>query len=1227
MAIEASMRVAKGATVKLVELQDVDISRAMAIPSSGGVETVVSMINVRRTKSGSNGKDATIHADFACCTPPSRDSADVVPNCTARVVITLGEDGDQADVLAPRSTPPVGLQDLDTEEFYRAMDDLGYYYDGPFRSITKLSRKLDTSSGLLQKPQQEPEETPFLLHPGMLDSMLQALFAAFCFPGDRRLWTLHAPTHIRRLSVVPSLCGAVLTDEVEFDCFCTDTEQRNRIIGDIDLYTYSPGAERQEQKKFLEIDGLALVPLSPFNETDDEKLFANTLWFADSPSGPATQALTPAPPGPGTQKALDLERVCFYYLRKALKALQTELDEGRGLLPHRRAFMNWIVHENNLVTNGEHPFIEKAWLQDEESVVVPILEQYTDNAVEREDADFALARAVGENLPDVIAQGAEGNIYPFMLANDRLDRYYEEGMGLQHCQAWAADTAKQIAERYPQMHIVEIGAGTGGTTKRILPTLGHSFASYTFTDVSPAFLERARVRLEKFADRMEYRKFDMDTDPAIQGFKAGAYDLAVAANVLHATPDMPKVMRHTRSLLKPGGYLILVERVENTTVRTGLTQGGLPGWWCGVESGRPWAPTLTLPQWVELLKSTGFAGIETSTTPDALVYPGAMFVAQAVDDDFRLLRQPLEYASPENFVVNDLVLVGTGGPVASTLARDVRSLLEPRKIFKNIHFFPTLEELADSATTMPANCTTLGLGELDSAIFKSSTPQSWEGLKRVVKSSDSLLWLTQGATSGIEPYAAITIGLFRSIIYEFSNSDFQLLDVDDATTLPAKVVAEQLLKLEAHRSLQNKDKKTQGKDGSDDPKRLWSQETDLVWDAKASTLKIMRIKFDQDINDRYNSQHRRITKPITGPGMESSLAWKQNTGTWLLQEVYQTQDPTPAPSSSDVALATQYSVLSSIKTSAGRLFLALGQESSTGTGYMCLTPNQSSKVIVGSTHAVPVSVPRGMEQIYLSYVTVYLFCDNIFTTLLATSNQTIVINEPDAAFAGIFAAKAAARGVRVLFTTADPVRAGKTNWIQLHPMAPERTIHAAIPRDVVAFFNMGAEDAAKSLSQRIQLSLPQQCSRFDLDLFLSPYSGPQTSSAALSQLLGEADAFAMSLLYDIPDSMPIPIVTVKDISDEPSSFSDPTDLKVVDWVSAPAAVEIEPVDRRADLKFRADVTYWLLGMAGDMGQSICDWMAKHGARYVVLSSRNPQLPVEWLAMHQRNGVHVAGVKA
>lgn len=255
--------------------------------------------------------------------------------------------------------------------------------------------------------------------------------------------------------------------------------------------------------------------------------------------------------------------------------------------------------------------------------------------------------------------------------------------------AWVSNMARQIAERYPQMYIVEVGAGTGGTTKHILDTLGYSFKSYTFTNVSPTFQEKVLSCLEKFADHLEYRTFDIDVNPATQNFKAGGYNLAVAANVLHATADMEKVIHHTRLLLKPGGYSILFNRVEHTTIRTSFLQGGLPGCWCGVESGRPWAPILTLLQWDELLTSRGFVGIETSTKPDALACPGVEFVAQAVNDEFRLLRQPLDQAPPTSFVVDDLALVGTVGPVASNLVRYVRSLIEPCGIFKNVREFHT----------------------------------------------------------------------------------------------------------------------------------------------------------------------------------------------------------------------------------------------------------------------------------------------------------------------------------------------------------------------------------------------------------------------------------------------------------------------------------------------------------------------------------------------------------
>ncbi|KAL9079007.1 MAG: hypothetical protein Q9157_002106, partial [Trypethelium eluteriae] len=41
--------------------------------------------------------------------------------------------------------------------------------------------------------------------------------------------------------------------------------------------------------------------------------------------------------------------------------------------------------------------------------------------------------------------------------------------------------------------------------------------------------------------------------------------------------------------------------------------------------------------------------------------------------------------------------------------------------------------------------------------------------------------------------------------------------------------------------------------------------------------------------------------------------------------------------------------------------------------------------------------------------------------------------------------------------------------------------------------------------------------------------------------------------------------------------------------------------------FGPDVSYFLVGLCGQLGQSLCYWMAAHGARNVILTSRNPKI--------------------
>ncbi|KAH8749883.1 S-adenosyl-L-methionine-dependent methyltransferase, partial [Diaporthe sp. PMI_573] len=110
------------------------------------------------------------------------------------------------------------------------------------------------------------------------------------------------------------------------------------------------------------------------------------------------------------------------------------------------------------------------------------------------------------------------------------------------------------------IHILEIGAGTGGTASYVLPalaTLGVR-VRYVFTDLSSSFLARASKTFARY-DFVDYRVLNVESPCEPQGFAAESFDFILATNVLHATSNLPLVMAHIRDLMLPGGRLIVSE--------------------------------------------------------------------------------------------------------------------------------------------------------------------------------------------------------------------------------------------------------------------------------------------------------------------------------------------------------------------------------------------------------------------------------------------------------------------------------------------------------------------------------------------------------------------------------------------------------------------------------------------------------------------------------------------
>jgi len=177
----------------------------------------------------------------------------------------------------------------------------------------------------------------------------------------------------------------------------------------------------------------------------------------------------------------------------------------------------------------------------------------------------------------------------------------------------AAAVSGVAAQRSHRLRVLEIGAGTGGTTAYVLPKLAGRDIEYAFTDISAAFTARAAERFQQPGVRSE--QLDIETDPVRQGFGCRQFDIVIAANVLHATADLSRTLRNVHSLLAPGGALVLLE-VTKRQRWLDLTVGLTEGWWRFQDTDlRPDYPTLSVDQWRCLLEREGFDDLVV--TPEA----------------------------------------------------------------------------------------------------------------------------------------------------------------------------------------------------------------------------------------------------------------------------------------------------------------------------------------------------------------------------------------------------------------------------------------------------------------------------------------------------------------------------------------------------------------------------------------------------------------------------------
>jgi NADPH:quinone reductase-like Zn-dependent oxidoreductase/SAM-dependent methyltransferase len=319
-------------------------------------------------------------------------------------------------------------------------------------------------------------------------------------------------------------------------------------------------------------------------------------------SGYLEEVVSCVPPIPTElQELRDLEQVSYYLIEEAISV--PRLPPAKK---HLRQLQSWMEQCVAQVKSSQPKSAQGQW----GSLNVIERQQFIEKTCSKTTLGAAIAK-IGQQLGDILEETADP--LSVLIGKGDLWDIYDESYLFKRSSGQLAQIVGLLSLHNPSLRILEVGAGTGGCTVRVLEelssitSLGFRFHSYDYTDISPGFFEAAMAKFQKYKARMTFKRFDLSQDPVEQGFSPASYDLVIAADVIHATPDISQSLRHIRELLKPDGVLAMVELAKARPIMFPFAT--LPGWW-----SREDGPVVSRSEWKDLLLQSGFTGLDEAIT-------------------------------------------------------------------------------------------------------------------------------------------------------------------------------------------------------------------------------------------------------------------------------------------------------------------------------------------------------------------------------------------------------------------------------------------------------------------------------------------------------------------------------------------------------------------------------------------------------------------------------------
>ncbi|KAH9242477.1 hypothetical protein K456DRAFT_1905557 [Colletotrichum gloeosporioides 23] len=684
---------------------------------------------------------------------------------------------------------------------YDTLDRSGVCYGSSFKNIFEMWRspgKTVHRTRLRQTNDEEPLSIPkrgsaMTVDPPMLDSVLSSALLAVG-DGLSEPRPAFVPTYVRRMQLsntIPCESGQLFTTVSHRKTF-----QEKTGLSDVSIVVWADGPPGSDERVPCVEMELTYQRINDAGQEGDEHV-KQTL-----PRG-YQEVLVPHV-DLSDNKALSesiMDRswtpeellprhkhnaVGRHFLKRAIE-VAADLDETT-LPKHLKAFLAWAE-------------VQVRGVDDEPEASAELLQE-----VARDDAFGELICAVGNAIPEIL----RGEVEPLevMMKDGLLMKHYDDIRTMARGNQALARYIANLGELNPDLRIIEVGAGTGAATTKVLQALSaeepeeeDNFSAYTYTDISPGFFDAARKKLATWP-QVTYTKLDISQDPAEQGIEVGTYDVVIASNVLHATQDIEETVRNIGSLLRPGtGKLAIVESLPESCDAAFLPYTILPGWWLTEDSWRQGndGPLISQETWDRLLVTLGFNGVEGAVAD----WPGAdvcivktMWSTKLSDD--------IQDDEEESDAAGEVKICGTITEEQQQLVEAVQSKLEHLKP-QTIKSIPEPQRISDKF------CIFLDCGET-SFLADVTTEEAFAALRAMVLDTRGLLWVTPDTDS---PEFARVQGLLRTLRLEDPTK--KLLWLSKAPTSDPTQTAE----------LVNKLTERLVKDSSSSPAELLEQ--DFVW--------------------------------------------------------------------------------------------------------------------------------------------------------------------------------------------------------------------------------------------------------------------------------------------------------------------------------------------------------------------------------------------------------------